>query len=81
MIELRIHGYKHRLANSGLLQSSPVACEEWKERGMEEMNLPQVARSELRITITYYVEHYPEHFVTHKQAQVEQPKFIAGEAQ
>jgi hypothetical protein len=81
MIELRIHGFKHRLTNSNLLVSSPAGEEDWKERGMEEMNLPQVARSEIRNTINDYIVRYPENFVTQKKSQPEQPKFTANNAQ
>jgi len=78
-IAIAVHGYKHRLTNSGLLQSSPIDSEDWKERGMEEMNLPQVARNEFRNIITNLVDHYPENFVTMKKSQTEQPKFNASE--
>ncbi len=80
MITLTIHNWKHRVTKSGLLISSPADEEDFKERGMEEMNLPGVARSEIRNTIVDYSERYPENFVTHKRAQPQPVKSKANEA-
>ena len=80
MITLTIHNWKHRITNSGLLISSPANGDDWKERGMEEMNLPAIARNEIKNTITLYADNYPEHLVTHRQTQTQQPEFNANKA-
>jgi hypothetical protein len=80
MIELRVHNWKHRVTNSGLLISSPAEADDWKERGMEDMSLPQIARSEIRNTIVDYSEKYPENFVVRKRGKASQPEFNANKA-